>query len=58
MALGDMEADLVRVLGPVPALTRAWRLLAHPDQRHTRRVEAMFAFVLTESEALRPILTG
>jgi DNA-binding transcriptional LysR family regulator len=58
MSLGDAEADLVRVLGPVPALTRAWRLLAHPDQRHTHRVEAMFAFVLKESEALRPILTG
>jgi DNA-binding transcriptional LysR family regulator len=58
MALGDMEGDLVRVLGPVPALTRAWRLLAHPDQRHTHRVEAMFGFVLKESEALRPILTG
>jgi predicted lipoprotein len=58
MALGDAEADLIRVLGPVPELTRAWRLLSHPDQRHTARVEAVFDFILSETEALRPILTG
>jgi DNA-binding transcriptional LysR family regulator len=58
MALGDAEPDLIRVLGPIPALTRPWRILAHPDQRHTARVEAFFAFILSETEALRPILTG
>jgi DNA-binding transcriptional LysR family regulator len=58
MALGDGEGDLVRVLGPVPELTRPWRILAHPDQRHSAGVEAFFAFVLSETEALRPILTG
>ncbi|MBU2360097.1 MAG: LysR family transcriptional regulator [Alphaproteobacteria bacterium] len=58
MSLGDAEADLVRVIGPVPELTRAWRILAHPDQRHTVRISAFFDFVLKESEALRPILTG
>lgn len=58
MALGDGEPDLVRVLGPVPALTRAWRILAHPDQRQAPHVAAFFAFILSESEALRPILTG
>ncbi|MGV8988023.1 MAG: LysR family transcriptional regulator [Cypionkella sp.] len=58
MALGDAEADLIRVLGPVPALTRPWRILTHPDQRHLPRVEAFFDFVLSETEALRPILTG
>lgn len=58
MSLGDAEADLVRVIGPVPELTRAWRILTHPDQRHTARISAFFDFVLKESEALRPILTG
>ena len=58
MSLGDAEADLVRVIGPVPELTRAWRILAHPDRRHTARIAAFFDFVLKESEALRPILTG
>lgn len=56
MLLGDAEADLVRVIGP--ELTRAWRILTHPDQRHTARISAFFDFVLPETEALRPILTG
>lgn len=58
MALGDFEADLVRVLGPVPELTRAWRILSHPDQRHTRHIAVFFDFVLKDIDALRPILTG
>jgi hypothetical protein len=58
MSLGDAEPDLVRVFGPVDALTRDWRILAHPDQRQTARVEAFFRFILSETEALRPILTG
>ena len=58
MSLGDAEADLVRVIGPVPELTRAWRILTHPDQRQTARISAFFDFVLQETEALRPILTG
>lgn len=58
MSLGDAEADLVRVIGPVPELTRAWRILTHPDQRHTARIAAFFEFVLLETDALRPILTG
>jgi DNA-binding transcriptional LysR family regulator len=58
MSLGDAEPDLVRVIGPVPELTRAWRILTHPDQRHTARISAFFTFILNESEALRPILTG
>ncbi len=58
IALGDAEPDLVRVLGPVPELTRAWRLLAHPGQRHARGVAAFFDFVGRNAEALKPILTG
>ncbi len=58
MALGDAEPDLVRAFGPVPELTRPWRILAHPDQRHTAGVEAFFTFILAETEALRPILSG
>lgn len=58
IALGDAESDLVRVLGPVPALTRNWRLLTHPDLRHTPRVAAFFDFITDEIAALRPILTG
>jgi DNA-binding transcriptional LysR family regulator len=57
-ALGDNEADLVRVLGPIPELARSWRLLTHPDLRRTPRVSAFFDFVVEELDALRPILTG
>ncbi|QPC85441.1 LysR family transcriptional regulator [Mesorhizobium sp. NBSH29] len=57
-AIGDAEADLVRVLGPIPELARAWRLLAHPDVRRTPRVSAFFDFVANEKEALKAILTG
>jgi DNA-binding transcriptional LysR family regulator len=57
-ALGDSEQDLVRVLGPIPELTRSWRLLAHPEMRHTRPVSAFFDFVVEEIDAFRPILTG
>ena len=57
-ALGDAEADLVQVIGPVSALRRSWRLLTHPDLRRTRRVAAFFDFVNDELPALRPILTG
>lgn len=58
IALGDAEPDLVRIFGHVPELTRAWRILCHPDQRHSKRVEAIFAFVNDEIEALKPILQG
>lgn len=57
-ALGDAEADLVRVLGPIPALSRAWRLLAHPDVRDLPKVAMFFDFVASETAALKTILTG
>ena len=57
-AIGDVEAELVQVLGPVRALQRSWRLLTHPDLRETPRVSAFFDFVNDELPALRPILTG
>jgi DNA-binding transcriptional LysR family regulator len=57
-ALGDAEGDLVRVLGPIPELSRSWRLLAHSDLRRTPRIAAFFDFMLGEREALKPILTG
>jgi DNA-binding transcriptional LysR family regulator len=57
-ALGDAEPDLVRVLGPIPALTRSWRLLTHPDLRRAPRVSAFFDFIIGEREALKSIFTG
>jgi len=57
-ALGDAEPDLVRVLGPIAALTRAWRLLTTVELRETPRVSTLFDFLLGEQEALRPVLGG
>lgn len=57
-ALGDAEAGLVRLFGPVPELTRIWRLLTTPALRRTRRVAAFFDFAVRESDGLRPLLTG
>ncbi len=56
--LGDAEPELVRVLGPVPELTRIWRVLTTPELRRTPRVAALFDFIVDEVEALRPVITG
>ncbi|MEO8523300.1 MAG: LysR family transcriptional regulator [Caldimonas sp.] len=58
IALGDAEPDLVRVLGPIPELTRIWRMLTTPELRRTPRVAAFFDFIVSEIETLRPIITG
>ena len=58
LPLGDAEPDLVRVLGPVPELSRSWRLLTTRELRRTPRVSAFFDFIVKEIETLRPIITG
>lgn len=58
IALGDAEPDLVRVIEPVPELTRAWRVLTTPELRRTPRVAALFDFIVSEIETIRPIITG
>lgn len=58
IALGDAEPDLVRVIEPVPELTRIWRLLTTPELRQTPRVAAFFDFIVSEIDTLRPIITG
>jgi DNA-binding transcriptional LysR family regulator len=57
-AIADAEPELVRVLGPIPELTRIWRLLASPESRSTPRVAAFFDFIVEEIETLKPIITG
>ncbi|HEX6019198.1 MAG TPA: LysR family transcriptional regulator [Burkholderiaceae bacterium] len=58
LAVGDAEPELERVLGPVPELTRDWRILTLPELRHQPRVAAFFDFIVDEIETLRPSLTG
>lgn len=57
-ALGDAEAGLVRVFGPIKALTRSWKLLTHPNLRRIPRIAAFFDFIEEERAALKAILTG
>lgn len=56
--LGDGDSDLVQILPPVAQLSRAWRLLCHPDTRTLYRVDAFFRFVDAQINELRPVLTG
>jgi DNA-binding transcriptional LysR family regulator len=56
--IGDSEADLVRVIDPVPELMSPIHLLAHPDLHKTARVRAFFDFVIREIGSLRPLLLG
>ncbi|WP_187272115.1 LysR family transcriptional regulator [Zeimonas arvi] len=58
VAIAEAEPDLERVLGPIPALRRIWRVLTPPHLRHEPRVAAFFDFVVAEAEALAPVLTG
>lgn len=58
IALGDAEPDLVQVIEPVPELSRIWRILTTRELRQTPRVRAFFDFIVSETETLRPIITG
>lgn len=56
--IADMDDDLVRILPPVPELTRGWYLLTHPELRQTPRIRAFFDFVVEKLDMVRPILMG
>lgn len=58
VAVADAEPSLVRVTGPIPELTRIWRVLTTAELRKQARVAALFDHLVAEAEALRPILTG
>lgn len=57
-AIADAEEDLVRVLGPIDDLTRIWRILTTRELRRQARVATFFDYVVSEIDALRPIITG
>lgn len=53
--IGD-AADLEQVLGPIPELSRAWRLLTHPELRRVPRIAAFFDFVEAERDLVAAAL--
>ncbi|WP_341678474.1 LysR family transcriptional regulator [Niveibacterium sp. SC-1] len=57
-AIADAEPELVRLFGPVPALTRIWRILTTQALRKTPPVAAFFDFVADEADAVRALLNG
>ena len=57
-AIADEQAELVQVLGPIPELSRCWRILTPSGLRHSHRISAFFDFVAEEREALTSMLTG
>ena len=56
--LGDPEPDLVRVLDPLPELTRELWMVTHSDLRRTARIRAFFDIVGEFLVANRPLLGG
>jgi DNA-binding transcriptional LysR family regulator len=56
--IADPETELVRVLGPIDDLTRIWRILTTRELRRQARVAVFFDYIVSEIEALRPIITG
>jgi DNA-binding transcriptional LysR family regulator len=56
--LGDGEAGLARVVGPIPELARELWLVTHDDLRRTARIEAFFAMMAAAIKEDRPLLEG
>jgi DNA-binding transcriptional LysR family regulator len=56
--LAMRDAELVRMLGPLPGLVSPIYLLTHPDLRRAPRVRAFFEYVLSELDSVRSALTG
>jgi DNA-binding transcriptional LysR family regulator len=49
-------AGLRQVLGPIPELARAWRLLTHPELRRVPRISAFFDFIEAQPDLVAAAL--
>lgn len=56
--LGNRDPELECVLDSIPELQRDWRILAHPDLRHTPRIAAFFDFIVENRQELAQILNS
>jgi DNA-binding transcriptional LysR family regulator len=56
--LGDGDAALARVVGPIPQLARELWLVTHDDLRRTARIEAFFAMMAAAIKEDRPLIEG
>lgn len=56
--LGDRDAALVRVKGPLTEMASTLWILMHPDLRRVARVRAFVDFIVPQLDRLRPLLEG
>ncbi len=56
--IGDPEAGLLRVIGPLPELTGALWILTRPDLHKTPRVRAFIDFMVAEVEPYKALMLG
>ncbi|MGH8665515.1 MAG: LysR substrate-binding domain-containing protein, partial [Burkholderiales bacterium] len=56
--IGDRDAALVRVHGPVPAMAATLWVLIHPDLRRVVRIRAFVDFTLLQLARLRALIEG
>lgn len=54
--IADADPGLIRIFGPVPELTRTWKILTPKALRQEPRIVAFFNFVQEEKESVRAIL--
>jgi DNA-binding transcriptional LysR family regulator len=54
--IGDGEAELIRVLGPIADLTTPFYLVGHRDLRHAPRIRAFIDFMVANLRTVRPLL--
>jgi DNA-binding transcriptional LysR family regulator len=56
--LGDVDAELSRVRGPIAEMAVSLWVLIHPDLRRTARVRTFVDFIVPELGRLRPLIEG
>ncbi|MGH6790224.1 MAG: LysR family transcriptional regulator [Pseudolabrys sp.] len=58
IVVGDNDAELARLLGPLADLTTHFYLLIHEDMKTTPRVRAFFDFIIDELQDVRAAVSG
>lgn len=58
VTIGDSDPDLCRVFGPIEGLSTDFYLLIHEEMKSSKRVRALFDFIIDEIGIVRPILSG
>ena len=57
-SMGEGDAELARMLGPIPELVDEFYMLMHEDLKRAPRVRAVFDFIVDERKLVSSILSG